>query len=74
MIGNLNTITNMNRNNIITAAATLLFLVGILHLVRIFYGWSLTVENWEIPIWVSFIGTAIPLYLSYNLLKAKTHE
>ena len=59
----------MEKNNIITAAAIVLFLAGSTHLIRIFYGWELTVNELEIPIWVSFIGTIIPIFLSYNLLK-----
>ena len=61
----------MKKNKIITAAAILLFLAGIAHLIRIFYAWELTVNEWEFPIWVSFIGTIIPIFLSYNLLKLR---
>lgn len=61
----------MNKNNLITAAAVLFFLVGAAHLIRIFYGWNVTINEYEIPMWTSFIGTAIPLYLSKSLLKLR---
>jgi hypothetical protein len=61
----------MNKNNLITAAAVLFFLVGAAHLIRIFYGWKVTINQCEIPMWISFIGTAIPLYLSKSLLKIR---
>ena len=61
----------MEKNRIITAAAIVLFLAGIAHLIRIFYGWDITINEWKIDTWVSFIGTIIPLYLSYNLLKLR---
>jgi len=61
----------MKKNTIITVASIVLFLTGISQLIRIFYGWELRVNEWEMPIWVSFIGTAIPLFLSYNLLKQR---
>ena len=61
----------MKKNKIITAAAIVLFLAGIAHLIRIFYGWELTVNEWELPIWMSFTGTIIPIFLSYNLLKLR---
>ena len=61
----------MNKNKIITGAAIVLFLAGIAHLIRIFYGWELAVNEWELPILVSFIGTIIPIFLSYNLLKLR---
>ena len=54
----------MKKNNIISAAAIVLFLAGISHLIKIFY-------EWEMPIWVSFIGGIIPIFLSYKLLKLK---
>ena len=61
----------MKKNTIITAASIVLFLAGTSHLIRIFYGWELRVNEWDMPIWVSFIGTAIPLFLSYSLLKQR---
>jgi len=61
----------MKKNTIITAASIVLFLAGIAHLIRIFYGWDLTFGEWNMPTWVSLIGTIIPLFLSYNLLKLK---
>tara|TARA_B110000196_G_C20943193_1_gene565591 strand:+ start:113 stop:301 length:189 start_codon:yes stop_codon:yes gene_type:complete len=61
----------MNKNNLITAAAVLFFLVGAAHLIRIFYGWKVTINQCEIPMWTSFIGTAIPLYLAKSLLKIR---
>ena len=61
----------MKKNKIITAAAIILFLTGIAHLIRIFFAWELTVKEWELPIWVSFILSIIPIYLSYNLLKLR---
>ena len=59
------------KNKIITAAAIVLFLAGISHLIRIFYGWEITISEWEMPIWVSIIAGAILVFLSYNLLKLK---
>jgi hypothetical protein len=61
----------MKKNKIITAAAIVLFLAGISHLIRIFYVWEITISEWEMPIWVSFIGGTIPVFLSYNQLKLK---
>jgi tellurite resistance protein TehA-like permease len=61
----------MKKNKIITAAAIVFFLTGIANLIRIFFAWELTVKEWQIPVWVSFIGTIIPIFLSYNLLKLR---
>ena len=61
----------MKKNTIITAASIVLFLAGISHLIRIFYGWEIKIDEWNMPTLVSFIGAIIPLFLSYNLLKLK---
>jgi hypothetical protein len=61
----------MEKNKIITAAAIVLFLAGIAHLIRIFYGWEIKIHEWNMPTWLSFIGTIIPLFLSYSLLKLR---
>ena len=61
----------MNKNKIITAAAIVLFLAGISHLIRIFYGWEITISEWEMPIWVSFTVGTITIFLSYKLLILK---
>ena len=61
----------MKKHTIITAAAIVLFLAGISHLIRIFYGWDIEIDNWNMPTWVSFIGSVIPIFLSYKLLKIR---
>ena len=61
----------MNKNKIITAAAIVFFLAGISHLIRIFYAWEITISEWEMPIWVSFIVGTVPTFFSYKLLKLK---
>ena len=67
----------MRKNTIITAAAIVLFLAGISHLIRIFYDWDIAIISkisgniWEIPLWGSFISAIITLLLAYNLIKTK---
>ncbi len=61
----------MKKNSLITITAILLFIFGILSLLRIFYGWEITLNKSEIPIWVSLICAIISMFLSYNLLKIR---
>ena len=65
---------NRNTNIIITCSSILLFLVGIIHLIRLFYGWKVFIQETEIPLWVSLISTSIPIFLSYQLLKIRIKE
>ena len=46
---------NRNTNIIITCSSILLFLVGIIHLIRLFYGWKVFIQETEIPLWISLI-------------------
>lgn len=48
------------------AAALLLFIVGAIHLMRLFTGWEVVINGWTFPMWLSIFGVAIPWYLSYN--------
>ena len=49
-----------------------LFIVGIvfavvalLHISRLLFSYDLVVADWEVPVWLSWIGTLITAYLSY---------
>lgn len=48
-------------------AILLLSLVALAHLLRIVFGLGLTVENTEVPMWVSVLGTVIPAAVAYAL-------
>jgi hypothetical protein len=61
----------MKKNNLLTTVSIFLFILGILNLIRIFYGWNITINKYNIPVWASFIGAAIPLYLAKSILKIR---
>lgn len=42
----------------------LFFVIAALHLLRALYQLQVTVDEVVIPIWISFVATAIALYLS----------
>ncbi len=39
--------------------------VAVVHLVRIFFGFDLTLGTLPVPLWLSWIGVAVTSYLSY---------
>ena len=39
-----------------TIAAAILALVALVHLLRLAYGWEVTVAGWVVPIWLSVVG------------------
>lgn len=50
-------------------AALLLGLVAILHLLRVIFNIEMTIDNLNIPNWVSVLGFIIPGILSIGLWK-----
>jgi hypothetical protein len=48
-------------------AIALFVLVGIVHCIRLFSGWEITVNSIEVPMWVSVVGVAISAGLAYGL-------
>lgn len=45
--------------------ATVIFLVvGLMHALRLFLGWHIELNGWSVPMWVSWIGLVVGLYLA----------
>jgi len=45
--------------------ATVVFLVvGLMHALRLFFGWHVELNGWIVPMWVSWVGLVIGLYLA----------
>lgn len=45
--------------------------IGVLHLLRALYGWEATIAGVVIPVWVSFVASAVALYLAYRGITGK---
>ena len=41
------------------AAGTLFLIVAILHALRLFFKWHVSVSGWTVPMWVSWTGMAM---------------
>ena len=46
-------------------AGLVFLIVAAVHIMRLLFGWILIVGELDVPLWVSWLGVAIPLYLSY---------
>ena len=46
--------------------------MALVHLVRIYLGWSIVIDSWSVPIWVSWIGFVVAGGLAYLGLRAAT--
>ena len=44
--------------------------LALVHLLRIYLGWSIVIDSWSVPIWVSWIGFVVAGGLAYLGLRA----
>jgi len=55
----------MTEKTFATIAAVIFALVALLHLLRLVMGWSVVIDSWAVPIWVSWVGLVVAGGLSY---------
>ena len=68
-------VSNIYKNNacstigiiIYCIVSIFLFILGISNLIRIFYGWNITINKYNIPVWASFIGL-LYLIVSFKIM------
>ena len=55
----------MNRNTYTTVTATLFLAMGIVHLLRIIFGWPVEIGGLIIPFWASWLAVPVAVALAY---------
>jgi hypothetical protein len=55
----------MSEKTFAAIAAAIFGLVALLHLLRLVMGWSIVIEAWTVPMWLSWIGLVVAGALSY---------
>ena len=55
----------MSRKAYFLVAAPIFSLVCLLHLARIVFGWSLVIDNWSVPMWLSWVSLIVAGALAY---------
>ena len=55
----------MTEKTFLTIAAAIFGVVAVVHLVRILMGWSVVIDGWTVPMWVSWVGLIVSGGLSY---------
>lgn len=49
-----------------TVTAVIFLLIAILHALRLVYGWGAVIGSWAVPMWFSWFGIIITLFLSFQ--------
>ena len=55
----------MTEKTFATIAAAIFALVALLHLLRLVMGWSVVIDSWTVPMWVSWVGLVVAGGLTY---------
>ena len=55
----------MSEKTFVAVAAVIFGLVALLHLFRIVMGWSIVIDAWTVPMWLSWIALVVAAGLSY---------
>jgi hypothetical protein len=55
----------MSRKAYLLATASIFSVVGLLHLARIVFGWSVAIGDWSVSMWLSWVGMIVTGALAY---------
>jgi hypothetical protein len=55
----------MNLKTFTLLAGVIFAIVALAHLLRIFMAWPIVIDNWTVPMWLSWIALVIAGGLSY---------
>ena len=55
----------MNLKTFTLLASIIFAIVALAHLLRVFMGWPIIIDNWTVPMWLSWIALAVAGGLSY---------
>jgi hypothetical protein len=50
---------NMDQKTFVLLAGVVFAIVALAHLLRIFMGWSIVIDTWTVPMWLSWIALVI---------------
>ena len=60
----------MDQKTFSLTAGLIFALVALTHLVRIYFGWPITISSWSIPMWASWAALVVVGGLAYFGLSA----
>jgi hypothetical protein len=55
----------MDQKTFVLIAGVIFAIVALAHLLRILMGWPIVIDNWTVPMWLSWIAVVIAGGLSY---------
>ena len=65
---------SLSQRKFFLIVGTILGIVSILHLLRLLFGFEVVLGGWVAPYWLSWVGTIIAGYLSYESFHFAQHK
>jgi hypothetical protein len=56
----------MKQGSFLLVTSSFFALIALLHVLRLIYGWNVTIGEWTVPVWVSAVGFLIAGYLAFQ--------
>lgn len=56
----------MMKNNFVSVVSFIFLIIGVLHALRLFYGWEAQIGNVAISMWASWAAVLVAFYLSFQ--------
>jgi hypothetical protein len=64
----------MDQKQFSLVAGAIFAVVAVVHIHRIYFDWPVAIDNWIVPMWVSWIGLIVAGCLSYFGLRLATRN
>lgn len=56
----------MNKHNYFLTAALIFGIIGIVHALRLWFGWEGIIGGWMVPVWVSWVAVVVAFFLAWQ--------
>ncbi len=62
----------MSHKTYMSLVGVIFLIIVVVHLLRVVGGWSIVINNWSVPVWVSWIGLLAGGFLSFKAFKLQS--
>ena len=59
----------MSEKKFLIISGLIFLVVAVIHVLRLALGWQVTIGDWSVPMWVSWVACVLAGYLAYEGLK-----
>jgi len=64
----------VKQGTFLLVTSSIFALIALLHALRLVYGWRVTLGDWTVPVWVSWVGLLIAGYLAYQGFQLRSRQ